>query len=113
MVYNRKQLFTSLKEFYTFEIINNQVVVTNNHGKVMKELRVVNHRPFYTLSIHGLKYQYTTKELYCILCGIEYKHKTYRMPHNSLCNICRLDYPLSEMRGPICYLCKEEMKVKL
>src|SRR4030066_860260 len=109
---NRIDLLNILKVNYGFSIINDRVIIVNKHGRQLRPIFCKGRSPFtkYILWKDNKRYDFLEKELYSILGGIIYSKRIYHQKFKNICSICNLDYPKDEMRGNICYLCKEELK---
>ena len=69
-----------------------------------------------TCKVDMKEYSYGIREIQAWLRGENLLDRRMRKDGKTtfhVCKICELDYPNDEMRGKICYLCKEELaKVK-
>jgi len=70
-----------------------------------------------TCKVDMKEYSYSLREIQAWLRGENLLDRRMSKSEKAtfhICKKCELDYPSDEMRGSICYLCKEEMsKVKM
>lgn len=93
-------------ETYKIQNIGDDIQIINKRGKILKPVFNKGRYTIYLSSPKLGKTNYQIKDIKNYLKGIiilddeKTKHK--------MCIKCELDYPLPEMRGNICYLCKQE-----
>jgi hypothetical protein len=82
-------------------------------GKKGKETRKQNNKSFAFYDDFGKRFYLTKTKIIKLLNGesVDKKYiKYYKREKYYICSICNLDYPFNEMRGNICYICKEDKK---